>query len=113
MSEVGANTSADTVSQAPLGADVVEEARGESSTERFVENTDGVIVGIVTRYAEAHHTDVALVHIIFGDQIVAGLRGRILHLRFLECRALGPRLECGTQARFHGGRIEIPGDPKN
>ena len=82
MPEIGANAAADAVGEAALGANVVEQARRKAAAESFVENADGVVVGIVARGSERDHVNVALVHILFRDQIVAGLGGLVLNLDF-------------------------------
>ena len=73
MAEIGADAAADAIGESALGADVVEQARGKTAAEGFVENTDGVVVGIVARGSEPDHVNVALVHILFRHQVVAGL----------------------------------------
>ena len=104
---------ADAVGQAALGANVVEQARGEAAAEGFVEHVDRVVVGIVARGAEPDHVNVALVHVIFRDQVVAGLGRRVLHIILRKRRTFRPGVECGAQAGFHGGGIEVAADAEN
>ena len=52
MVEGGADASAYGVGQTLGGANVAEQARGEASAEGFVEDLDGVVVGIVARGAQ-------------------------------------------------------------
>src|SRR5207248_1504891 len=113
MPEVGANAAANTVGESALGADVVEQARGETSAKSLVEDSDGVIIGIVAGGAERHHVDGALVHVVFGDQVVAGLGWSVLNIIFRERWTLGPRIERRAQPGFHCGRIEVAADPEN
>ncbi len=113
MSEIGADASADAVRQTALGANVVEQARRETAAEGFVEHRDGVIVGIVAGGAERDHVDVALVYVVLGDEVIAGLGGRVLDLVLRNRRTFGPGVECGAQPGFHGGGIEVAADAEN
>src|SRR5215469_8506451 len=113
MPEVCADTSAHSVSQAALGPNVIEQARGEATTECFVEDADGVVVGIGAGSAEANHADVALVYVLFRNEIVAGFGWIKLDVWLGKCWTLRPRFECGPQTRFHRRRIEVSGDSEN
>ena len=96
MAEVAADAASSFVGESTLGANVIEQARGKSSSEGFVENADGVVVGIVARSAERDHADARLVHIIFGDDVVAGLGRGIFDVIFRRLFAARPRLESGA-----------------
>src|SRR5579862_4575113 len=113
MSEVRANASAHAVGQAALGADIVEQARRKSSAEGLVENADGVIVRIVAGRPQGDHADVALVYVLFGNEVIAGLGRIVLNLILGEIRAFGPGVKRRAQPGFHGGGIEISADTEN
>src|SRR5579863_8580764 len=113
MSEVGANASTHSVSEAALGSDIVKQARGESSTKGFVENADGVIVRIVASGPQRNHPDVALVYILFRDEVVAGFSRIVCNVVLGKIRTFGPGIERGAQPGFHGGGIEISADAEN
>ena len=71
----------------------LEQAGRKASAERLIENADGIVVGIVARGAQLHHVNVALVHIFFRNQVVAGLRGMELDFLLLSAgRRLWPML---------------------
>src|ERR1700722_364613 len=113
MPEVRADAASDVVSEAPLGADVVEQARGESTAERLVEHRNGVIVRIVTGGAEPHHMNAALVYIFFRNFIVAGRGGMILNVLFGQFSAFGPGFKRSAQLGFHGFRIEVAAEAQD
>ena len=113
MAEVGADASTDAVSQAALGTDVIEQARREAAAERFVENADGVIVGIVAGGTERHHVDGALVHIVFRDEVVTGLGRIVFDVVLRNVRTFRPRVESLAQPGFYGDGIKISADAEN
>ena len=85
MIEAGADAAAHRVRQPALGANVAEQARREAAAEDFIENLDSVSSqDCATFGAEGNHANVALVHVLFGDQVVAGLGGLELDLFFLQ-----------------------------
>src|SRR5207248_2916078 len=75
MVEARANSADNSVGQSLRGANVLNQARGESSAECFIENLDCVVIGIAARSAKAHHANPALIHVVAFDEVVAGFRG--------------------------------------
>ena len=88
-----AHSAAYSVGQAALGANVLEQARREATAKRFVENLDGVVVGIVAARAQPHHANVALIHIFLFNQVIARFGGMKWDIGFLPGRTFGPRTE--------------------
>src|SRR5208282_3086416 len=113
MAEVGANAAAYVVSESALGANVVEKAGGETAAESLIEDADGVVIGVATSYAESDQMNVALIHIFFGDEVVAGLCGVVLDFGLRKIGTFWPRVEGGVQFGFDTSRIEIAGNAEN
>src|SRR5580698_8249335 len=113
MPEVGADAASDFVGETALGAEIVEQARGHSSAKRFIEHGDGVVVGIVARGAQRDHADAALVYIVFGNEVIAGLGWVVLNVIFRQVGTFGPSLESRAQLGFHRRGIEVSTDAKN
>ena len=107
MPKVRPDATAHVVGQAALGANVVEQPRGEAAAESLVKDADGVVVGIVARSAQRHHVDGALIYVFLRDEIVARLGGVVLDLFLRQVGASGPCLKRSAQLGFHGGGIEI------
>src|SRR5258708_25191248 len=107
MPKVRANTAANAVSEAAPGTNVIEQARRKSAPKRLIEYGNGVIVGIIPGGPKGNHVNVALVHVFFRNDVVAGLGGMILNFILWQFAALGPGLKYGPQPRFHDLGIEV------
>ena len=94
MPKVRSDPSSDAISKTALGANVVKQARGKSTTEGFIKDAERVVVRIGACRAKRDHADIGLVHVIFRDEVVAGLGGRVLNLVLWNSRALRPGVEC-------------------
>ncbi len=105
-----ADAAAHGVGQAETSADVLHEAGREAAAEDFVEDFDGEVVRISAVGAERDHAYVRLVHVVFTDQVVAGLGRMDFDFRFRSRRTLWPGCERSLQLGFHGGGIEVTAD---
>ena len=107
------NSSSNRIRQTQLRANVSEKPGRKTATERFIEHFYGIVIWIPARSPKFHHANRALVHIFFGNQIIAGLCRMEFDFWLLKRRAFWPGAECLPKFSFHLRRIEIPRDAQN
>src|SRR5580692_5833438 len=113
MIEGAANPAAHRISETLGGANALHQTGRKSVAEYLIENLGGIVVGVVAENAQFHHADVALVHVSFRNQIVAGLGGMEFDVGRLCSRAFCPSSEHLAQLGLHGGRVEIADNAQN
>src|SRR6266702_667603 len=107
------NSSSNRIRQTQLRANVSEKPGRKTATERFIEHFYGIVIWIPARCPKFHHANGALIHIFFGNQIIAGLCLMEFDFWLLKRRAFWPGAECLPKFSFHLRRIEIPRDAQN
>src|SRR5262249_2502376 len=113
MIEASPDPSAHGIGEALRGADALEQTRGKAAAERLIEGLDGIVVGILARRAESDHSDVALIDVLFLDEVVAGFRRGDVDFGLRGRRSLGPITESFAELGFHAGGIEVADDTED
>ena len=107
------DAAAHVVSQPSLRAQTLEQSRRKAAAKDIVHDLNREIIRIVAPYAQLHHVNGALVHIIFVDEINSRLRLIELNLRSGIRRTLGPALKRVAQPLLHYRRIEVADDAED
>src|SRR5215469_10168970 len=107
MIEAGSNPSPHRVRETLGGADGLEQTRSKAAAERFVEDFDDVVVGILARRTQPDHSDVALIDVLFRNEVVTRFRGGELDPWLARLWSFRPITESLTELGFHAGGIEV------
>src|ERR1700730_5420909 len=107
MIEGTSDAATDRIRQPFCGTNALYQARRKPTAESLIEDSNRIVIGIVTPDAETHHVDRALVDVFLLDQVVTRFCGMGFDLFLLRRRPLGPRGERLTKFGLHCGRVKI------